>query len=41
MLDDPILTQAGFSYDKSILLEHFKKNGNIDPISRKPINAKV
>ncbi|KAL4427065.1 hypothetical protein ABPG74_021172 [Tetrahymena malaccensis] len=41
LFEDPVVTQYGFSYERQALLEHFKLNGDIDPIARKPINRNI
>ncbi|EAR83214.3 U-box protein (macronuclear) [Tetrahymena thermophila SB210] len=41
LYEDPVITQYGFSYERQALLEHFKLNGDIDPIARKPINRNI
>jgi hypothetical protein len=41
-MEDPVCTEAGFSYERSALEDHFKTTGQlIEPISRKPISGKV
>eukprot|EP00879_Flechtneria_rotunda_P003088 GHRR01003309.1.p1 GENE.GHRR01003309.1~~GHRR01003309.1.p1 ORF type:complete len:326 (+),score=122.01 GHRR01003309.1:282-1259(+) len=34
---EPVITPAGFSYERSALLEHLAKLGKFDPISRTPM----
>jgi hypothetical protein len=36
-MEEPALTEAGHCYEKELLVQHFKKNGGIDPFTRKPI----
>ena len=37
-MEDPVTTQAGHSYEKSVLMEHLKINGLFDPVTRDPIS---
>lgn len=37
-MENPVVTEAGHTYEKDVLVEHFKKNGAIDPTTRKPIS---
>ncbi|EGR27767.1 u-box domain protein [Ichthyophthirius multifiliis] len=41
LMEDPVITECGQTYEKVVLDEHFKKNGYIDPITRKQISQKV
>lgn len=34
MLNDPVLTPDGISYDRRTLLEHLTKLGYFDPVTR-------
>jgi len=38
-MKDPVLTPYGIGYEKNVIMEHFKKNGNFDPVTRRPIVA--
>ena len=33
-MEDPVVTQAGMTYERSVLEEHIKKNGLTDPVTR-------
>lgn len=33
-MNDPVITPSGITYEKSLILEHLRHNGNYDPISR-------
>jgi len=33
-MDDPVTIQSGLTYERSALLEHLKKSGHLDPITR-------
>jgi len=37
LIEDPVTTSAGHTYDKEPLLEHLEKNGYLDPVTREPI----
>jgi len=41
IMKDPVLTPYGIGYEKSVIVEHFKKNGNFDPVTRRPITVLV
>ncbi len=34
LMEEPVIIQSGFTYEKKSILLHFKTNGNFDPISR-------
>ncbi|KAJ3683188.1 hypothetical protein LUZ60_013415 [Juncus effusus] len=34
---DPVITPSGITYERSALLEHLKKVGRFDPITRQPL----
>ena len=36
---DPVTTPSGISYEKSVLLDHLKKVGSFDPVTRVPMTA--
>ncbi len=38
LLQKPILTPDGITYDQSVLETHIQKNGSFDPITRKKIS---
>lgn len=35
---DPVMTPAGFSYERAALFEHFRKLGRFDPVVRSTVN---
>jgi len=39
LMDDPVTIQSGLTYERSALLEHLRKTGHFDPITREPISA--
>lgn len=34
LMDEPVILESGFTYEKSEILRHFNRNGNFDPITR-------
>lgn len=40
-MDEPVLLQSGFTYEKSEITKHFEKNGNFDPMTREEVDPKV
>ncbi|KAL5202013.1 hypothetical protein ABZP36_012965 [Zizania latifolia] len=34
---DPVITPSGVTYERSILVEHLRKVGNFDPVTREPL----
>lgn len=40
IMENPVITEAGICYEKEVLIQHFEKNGGIDPSTRKPISTK-
>lgn len=41
LIEDPVTTESGHTYEKEVIEEHLKKNGNIDPVTRKPISGNL
>jgi len=37
---EPVVTPCGISYEQTALLEHLKKVGNFDPVTRRPMERK-
>lgn len=37
LFTDPVVTPAGITYEKSNLLQHMRKRGEFDPLTREPI----
>lgn len=35
MMEDPVSTEAGFTYERTAIEDHLRTNGNIEPITRK------
>lgn len=40
IMEDPVITPNGISYERKAIMEHFKKNGWTDPISRESLDPK-
>ena len=38
LMEDPVTTETGMTYEREVIREHFEKNGKIDPVTRKPIS---
>jgi len=38
IMEDPVTTQSGHSYERAVLMEHLRKNGLFDPVTRDPIS---
>jgi len=39
ILNDPVITPSGITYEKATLIECMQKNGNKDPITKKPLTT--
>ncbi|KAL7750916.1 hypothetical protein RI367_003495 [Sorochytrium milnesiophthora] len=39
LLQDPVITPGGLTYERNVLLTHMKRNGSFDPTTRKPLKA--
>jgi STIP1 family protein 1 len=35
MMEEPVTTEAGFSYEKNVIEDHIKLNGPTDPMTRR------
>ncbi len=33
-MEEPVITEAGITYDKAVIEEHIQKNGCKDPVTR-------
>lgn len=38
---NPICNEYGNSYSKSAYLDHIKKNGKVDPLTKKPMQTPI
>lgn len=38
-MEDPVITESGFTYEKEVIKAHFEKNGKFDPVTRKPCSG--
>ncbi|KAL4466064.1 hypothetical protein ABPG74_004301 [Tetrahymena malaccensis] len=41
LIEDPVTTEAGHTYEKVVIEDHFKKNGYIDPFTRASIRPNL
>lgn len=40
-MDEPVILQSGFTYEKAEISKHFEKNGNFDPMTREEVDPNV
>lgn len=40
-MDEPVLLQSGFTYEKCEIQKHFQMNGNFDPMTREEVDPDV
>ena len=40
-MEEPVILESGFTYEKEKILEHFQYNGSFDPITREKVNPEV
>lgn len=40
LMENPVITESGITYEKAALYDHFSRNGNFDPVTRDQINPK-
>lgn len=41
LMDEPVIIESGFTYEKSQIVRHFQCNGNFDPITRQEVNPNI
>jgi hypothetical protein len=41
LMEEPVMLTSGFTYEKAMIKEHFKHNGNIDPMTRESVDVKM
>merc|ERR1711990_247554 len=41
LMDEPVILESGFTYEKSEILRHFNRNGNFDPITRQEVDPSI
>lgn len=39
LFTDPVISPSGITYEKSLILDHFFKNGQYDPLTKEPLSA--
>jgi STIP1 family protein 1 len=40
-MEEPVILESGFTYEKEKIMEHFQYNGSFDPITREKVNPEV
>ena len=40
-MEDPVILESGFTYERSSIEKHFQINGAFDPLTREEINKKI
>ena len=40
-MDEPVVLESGFTYEKAEIIKHFDRNGNFDPITREKVDTSV
>ena len=40
-MDEPVILESGFTYEKAEIKKHFEKNGNFDPMTREEVNPNI
>jgi STIP1 family protein 1 len=41
LMEDPVVTDSGQTYERSVIEEHIERNGKTDPLTREPITGKL
>lgn len=41
LMENPVILESGFTYEKREILRHFQYNGNIDPLTREEVDPRV
>lgn len=41
IMEDPVILESGFTYEKEQILKHFRFNGNVDPLTGEQVNPNV
>ena len=41
LMEQPVILQSGFTYEKKEILRHFRFNGNNDPLTRQEVDPTV
>lgn len=41
LMEEPVILDSGFTYEKSQIIKHFKVNGNFDPLTRQEVNPTI
>ena len=40
-MEDPIILESGFTYERSSIERHFQHNGNFDPLTREEVRKSI
>jgi len=40
-MEEPVILESGFTYEKEQILKHFAYNGHNDPMTREQVNPEV
>lgn len=40
-MDDPVIIQSGFTYERKMIELHFEKNGTFDPVTRDEVDPSI
>lgn len=41
LMEEPVILESGFTYEKEHIIKHFQYNGNTDPMTRENVNPRV
>ena len=41
LMDEPVILQSGFTYERAEIMRHFERNGNFDPITRQEVDSEI
>lgn len=41
LMDEPVILQSGFTYERAEIIRHFEHNGNFDPVTRQEVDPTV
>ena len=40
LMEEPVMLSSGFTYEKTMIQQHFSTNGNFDPMTREEVDVK-
>ena len=41
LMEDPVVTDSGQTYERTAIEQHIERNGKTDPLTRKPISGNL